>query len=128
MGNELMNSGCKAMALSIFTSDHQAKTIAHVFKVTIDPFVGKLGIFRVHQGTVKAGAQLLVGEQNNADAQKVLAEHRALQQVAQGKAVPHTIVHSVVPASAMARMKLPRKRRSQRRSSSGARPAGPPRA
>jgi elongation factor G len=36
--------------------------IAHVFKVTIDPFVGKLGIFRVHQGTVKAGAQLLVGD------------------------------------------------------------------
>ncbi len=36
--------------------------IAHVFKVTIDPFVGKLGIFRVHQGTVKAGSPLLVGD------------------------------------------------------------------
>ncbi len=36
--------------------------IAHVFKVTIDPFVGKLGIFRVHQGTIKAGSPLLVGD------------------------------------------------------------------
>jgi elongation factor G len=36
--------------------------IAHVFKVTIDPFVGKLGVFRVHQGTVRTGSQLLVGD------------------------------------------------------------------
>jgi elongation factor G len=42
--------------------DPTKHVIAHVFKVTIDPFVGKLGIFRVHQGTVKAGAQLLVGD------------------------------------------------------------------
>jgi elongation factor G len=26
--------------------------IAHVFKVTVDPYVGKMGIFRIHQGTV----------------------------------------------------------------------------
>ena len=37
--------------------DPSKHVIAHVFKVAIDPFVGKLGIFRVHQGTVKAGAQ-----------------------------------------------------------------------
>jgi elongation factor G len=42
--------------------DPAKHVIAHVFKVTIDPFVGKLGIFRVHQGTVKAGAQLFVGD------------------------------------------------------------------
>ncbi|MCJ7451799.1 MAG: elongation factor G [Steroidobacteraceae bacterium] len=42
--------------------DPDKHVIGHVFKVTIDPFVGKLGIFRVHQGTVKAGAQLLVGD------------------------------------------------------------------
>ncbi len=44
------------------TPDPSKHVVAHVFKVTIDPFVGKLGIFRVHQGTVKAGAQLLVGD------------------------------------------------------------------
>jgi elongation factor G len=42
--------------------DARKHVLAHVFKVVIDPFVGKLGIFRVHQGTVKAGAQLLVGD------------------------------------------------------------------
>ncbi len=36
--------------------------IAHVFKVIMDPFVGKLGLFRVHQGTIKGGAQLFVGD------------------------------------------------------------------
>jgi elongation factor G len=36
--------------------------IAHVFKVIMDPFVGKLGLFRVHQGTIRGGAQLFVGE------------------------------------------------------------------
>jgi elongation factor G len=42
--------------------DPAKHVLAHVFKVTIDPFVGKLGIFRVHQGTVRPGAQLLVGD------------------------------------------------------------------
>jgi elongation factor G len=36
--------------------------IAHVFKVNIDPFVGRLGVFRVHQGTVRTGSQLFVGD------------------------------------------------------------------
>lgn len=36
--------------------------IAHVFRVSIDPYVGRLGLFRVHQGTVRAGAQLYVGD------------------------------------------------------------------
>lgn len=42
--------------------DPSRHVIAHVFKVTIDPFVGRLGIFRVHQGTVRAGGQLFVGD------------------------------------------------------------------
>ncbi len=42
--------------------DPAKHVIAHVFKVTIDPFVGKLGIFRVHQGTLKPGAPLFVGD------------------------------------------------------------------
>ena len=42
--------------------DPAKHVVAHVFKVTIDPFVGKLGILRVHQGTVRAGAQLFVGD------------------------------------------------------------------
>ncbi len=36
--------------------------VAHVFKVMADPFIGKLGIFRVHQGTVSRESQLFVGD------------------------------------------------------------------
>ncbi|HEV3009729.1 MAG TPA: elongation factor G, partial [Burkholderiales bacterium] len=36
--------------------------LAHVFKVEIDPYIGRLAVFRVHQGRMTAGMQLYVGE------------------------------------------------------------------
>ena len=42
--------------------DPAKHVLAHVFKVVMDPFVGKLGVFRVHQGTVTPNTQLYVGE------------------------------------------------------------------
>jgi elongation factor G len=36
--------------------------LAHVFRVSIDPYIGRLGIFRVHQGTVRSGGQLYAGD------------------------------------------------------------------
>ncbi|MBM2853139.1 MAG: small GTP-binding protein [Steroidobacteraceae bacterium] len=42
--------------------DAARHAIAHVFKIIMDPFIGKLGLFRVHQGTIRSGAQLLVGD------------------------------------------------------------------
>ncbi len=36
--------------------------LAHVFKVVNDPYVGKIGIFRVHQGTITRDTQLYVGD------------------------------------------------------------------
>ena len=42
--------------------DPEAHVIAHVFKVANDPFVGKLGVFRVHQGTIRRDAQLFVDD------------------------------------------------------------------
>jgi elongation factor G len=33
-----------------------------VFKINVDPYVGRLGVFRVHQGTVKVGDQVFIGE------------------------------------------------------------------
>ncbi|HEV2978578.1 MAG TPA: elongation factor G [Casimicrobiaceae bacterium] len=42
--------------------DPKKHVLAHVFKVVIDPFIGKLGIFRVHQGTVTRDTQLFVGD------------------------------------------------------------------
>ncbi|HUO20200.1 MAG TPA: elongation factor G [Steroidobacteraceae bacterium] len=44
------------------TPDAAQHVIAHVFKVSIDPYVGKLGVLRVHQGTVRPGSQLFVGD------------------------------------------------------------------
>jgi len=42
--------------------DPSKHVLAHVFKVVIDPFIGKLGVFRVHQGTVTKDTQLFVGD------------------------------------------------------------------
>ena len=42
--------------------DPKKHALAHVFKVVVDPFVGKLGIFRVYQGTVTRDSQLFIGE------------------------------------------------------------------
>jgi elongation factor G len=42
--------------------DPTKHVVAHVFKVSIDPFVGKLGVFRVHQGTLTRDSQLFVGD------------------------------------------------------------------
>jgi len=42
--------------------DPAKHVLAHVFKVVNDPYVGKIGIFRVHQGTMTKDTQLYVGE------------------------------------------------------------------
>ena len=36
--------------------------LAHVFKVVADPYLGKIGVFRIHQGTMKKDMQLYVGD------------------------------------------------------------------
>ncbi|MCK9381374.1 MAG: elongation factor G [Sulfuritalea sp.] len=41
--------------------DPALHVLAHVFKITVDPYMGKVGVFRVHQGTVKKDGQLFVG-------------------------------------------------------------------
>ncbi len=42
--------------------DPSLHVLAHVFKVAVDPYVGKLGVLRVHQGTITTGCQLYVGD------------------------------------------------------------------
>jgi elongation factor G len=42
--------------------DPAAHVLAHVFKITNDPFVGKLGIFRIYQGTVRPETLLYIGD------------------------------------------------------------------
>jgi elongation factor G len=40
--------------------------LAHVFKVVNDPFRGRLGIFRIHQGTITPNSQLYIGDARKA--------------------------------------------------------------
>ena len=42
--------------------DPGAHVIANVFRIANDPFVGKMGVFRVYQGTVRKDSQLFVGD------------------------------------------------------------------
>lgn len=42
--------------------DAEKHVLAHVFKVVMDPYVGKVGVFRVYQGTVTKDSQLFVGD------------------------------------------------------------------
>ncbi len=42
--------------------DPARHVLAHVFKVIADPYMGKVGVFRVHQGTIRRDSQLFVGD------------------------------------------------------------------
>jgi len=42
--------------------DPKKHVLAHVFKIVVDPYVGKLGVFRVHQGTITRESQLFIGD------------------------------------------------------------------
>jgi elongation factor G len=44
-----------------YWNDPAKALLAHVFKVTTDPFVGKLAVFRVHQGKCSGQSQVYIG-------------------------------------------------------------------
>jgi elongation factor G len=44
------------------TTDPDKHVIAHVVKVDIDPYKGRLAVFRIYQGTIRPGMQLYVGD------------------------------------------------------------------
>jgi len=46
--------------------DPEKPVLAHVFKCTADKHLGKLGVFRVHQGTVKSKSELIIDDQKKA--------------------------------------------------------------
>ena len=57
----LRGEGDAAVAVQAIP-DPSLHVLAHVFKVTVDPFVGRMGIFRVHQGTVTKDSLLYIGD------------------------------------------------------------------
>ncbi|HEY7241227.1 MAG TPA: elongation factor G [Burkholderiales bacterium] len=42
--------------------DAKKHALAHVFKIEIDPYIGRVAVFRVHQGRLTPGGQLFIGE------------------------------------------------------------------
>lgn len=41
--------------------DPAKHVLAHVFKIVVDPYIGKVAVFRIHQGTVSRDSQLYIG-------------------------------------------------------------------
>jgi elongation factor G len=57
----LKGEGGEAKRVAV-VPDPDRHVLAHVCKISIDPFVGRMGIMRVHQGTIRPGSQLFVGD------------------------------------------------------------------
>ncbi|HDY7990613.1 TPA: elongation factor G [Vibrio vulnificus] len=59
----LLQKNGKMIKVNCGTLEH---TVAHVYKISVDPYMGKLAYLRVFQGESNAGSQLYVGESNKA--------------------------------------------------------------
>ncbi len=73
------------------TPDPDKHVIAHVFKVTADPFVGKLSVFRIHQGTITKDSQLFIGEARKPFKISHLFKLQGKQQIEVDKGIPGDI-------------------------------------
>ncbi|MGH8707010.1 MAG: elongation factor G [Burkholderiales bacterium] len=73
------------------TPDPTQHVLAHVFKVEIDPYIGRLAVFRVHQGRLTPGMQLYVGEGRKPIKPGHLYLLRGKQQIEVSEAVPGDI-------------------------------------
>ena len=59
----LSGDGESETTYKIDLSDANGHFLGHVFKINVDPYVGRLATFRVHQGEVKSGEQVYIGDQ-----------------------------------------------------------------
>lgn len=80
----------QASAIDI-VCDAQRHVVAHVFQVSNDPYRGKLGLFRVHQGRIATGNQLFVGDGRKAIKAAHLYRLQGRQQMETPFAVPGDI-------------------------------------
>ena len=65
--------------------------LAHVFKIEIDPYIGRLAVFRIHQGRITPGTQLYIGEGRKAVKAGHLYVLRGKTQIEVDEAVPGDI-------------------------------------
>ena len=52
----------KATELTAVPDPASKHALAHVIKIEIDPYIGRIAVFRVHQGRITPGSQLYIGE------------------------------------------------------------------
>jgi len=71
--------------------DPSKHVLAHVFKIEIDPYVGRLAAFRVHQGRVTPGTQLFIGDGRKPIKAGHLYMLRGKQQIEVAEALPGDI-------------------------------------
>jgi elongation factor G len=71
--------------------DPTAHVVADVFKIVNDPFVGKLGVFRVYQGTVRKDSQLFVDDGRKPFKVNHLFKLKGKEHIEVGQAVPGDI-------------------------------------
>lgn len=72
-------------------ADAAKHVVAHVFKVAIDPFVGRLGMFRVHQGTITKDTQLYINDSRKAFKVGHLLRLQGKEHIEMERAVPGDI-------------------------------------
>ena len=65
--------------------------LAHVFKIEIDPYIGRLAVFRIHQGRITPGTQLYIGAGRKAVKAGHLYVLRGKTQIEVDEAVPGDI-------------------------------------
>jgi elongation factor G len=63
---EFISSNGAKNPFKVHPEDGDGHFVAHAFKVNVDPYVGRLVSFRVHQGEVTGGAQIYIGEKRKA--------------------------------------------------------------
>ncbi len=71
--------------------DAAKHVLAHVIKVEIDPYIGRVAVFRVHQGRITPASQLYIGEGRKPIKAGHLYLLRGKTQVEIGEAVPGDI-------------------------------------
>ncbi|MDM8560185.1 elongation factor G [Candidatus Parabeggiatoa sp. HSG14] len=71
--------------------DPDKHVVAHVFKITADPFIGKLSVFRIHQGIITKDTQLYIGETRKPIKFSHLLKLQGKQQTEINKGIPGDI-------------------------------------
>lgn len=69
-------------------TDH---VLAHVFRVSIDPFFGRMGVFRLYQGTLNIGMKLFIGRERKASKVAHLAKLQGDKLIDVNQAIPGDI-------------------------------------